>query len=168
MASTFAAIPIRTGDDPYKSDYDNSLREAGVALEGASASWLRFSFPHTDFTGFAALTGDIEIASLVAKGLIEQIVVKHTTLFVGSGITSLKADVGITGDLTRYLALFDLLAAVADTTFNQSISNELHDFGAVTSLRLQLTAVGANLDQLTDGDVDVYIKISTLPNLVET
>lgn len=161
----FDDIPIRTGDDKFEVSWPNSLREQGVLLENLQAKWRRFALPHTLFTGFGALNGDVEIIEIPIIGVLEHVIIKHTTVFVGAGITTLKASVGVVGDLTRYLSQFDLLAAVADTTFDQEIMQELFDFGAVKSVRLQLTATGANLDQLSGGSLDIYVKDSVLPTI---
>ena len=162
---SFSGIPERSNGKAAVNRVDaswwNLLKAAGVLLE-TSGTWSKYSFTYDEFST-AGLTNDVEITSLAAKGIVEQAVIKSTTLFAGSGITDLSASLGVTGSLDLYLPSYDLLAAVGDTNFQQAIVDQLHNFGSATSIRIQLTAVGANLDQLSAGGVDVYLKTKVLP-----
>lgn len=120
-------------------------------------------FDFTDFTGFAALTGDIEIYSLLARGTIEKAVIKTTTAFAGAGITALTFTVGIVGNLAKIVSPYDGLAAVADTNFGTSNVFDLENFGAATSIRLAAAATGANLSALTQGEGCLWLQGARVP-----
>lgn len=115
-------------------------------------------FDFTDFTGFAALVGDVQIYSLLSRGTIEGAVIKSKTAFAGPGITALTFSVGIVGDLAKILSPYDGLAAVANTNFGTGNMLELENFGAATSIRLAALAVGANLSALTQGVGCLWLK----------
>lgn len=115
-------------------------------------------FDYTMFTGFAALVGDVQIYSLLARGTIEGAVIKTKTAFVGAGITSLKFSVGIVGNLAKIVSPYDGLAAVANTNFLAVNVLDVEDFGAAVSIRLAAQAVGANLSALTAGSGCLWLK----------
>lgn len=115
-------------------------------------------FDFTDFTGFAALVGDIEIYSLLSRGTIEGAVIKTKTAFLGPGIASLNFSVGLVGNLARIVSPYDGLAAVSDTNFGDSDELQIINFGAATSIRLAAVATGANLSVLTQGVGCLYLK----------
>jgi hypothetical protein len=124
---------------------------------------LCIDFFYTDFTGFAALTGNIQIHSLLARGLIQGAVIKTVTAFAGPGITTLNLSLGLAGDLAKYLSPYNGLAAVSDTNFGYADELQLENFGAATSIRLAATAIGANLSALTQGAGCLYLSLAQLP-----
>lgn len=158
------ALDTRKNGEFIKNEEEhwNDMRAVLIALEAGGGLWTKQSFAFGLFAT-AGLTLDVEAFSLPARGMIDQVIVKSSIAFVGAGITALTAAVGIGGELDRYLSLHDLLAGVSGTNFLHAVSNEVRDFGAAESIRLQLTATDANLDQLTAGAVDVYIRSTTLP-----
>lgn len=115
-------------------------------------------FDFSMFTGFAALVGDVQIYSLVARGTIEGAVIKTKTAFAGAGITGLTFSVGIVGNLAKIVSPYDGLAAVSDTNFGSGAILDLENFGAATSIRLAAVAVGANLSNLTAGAGCLWLK----------
>lgn len=117
---------------------------------------------HTDFQT-AGLTNTIQLFSLPTKGMIEKIIIKHSTAFAGTSITAYTFKIGITGTLDKYLAPFDVFQAVGDTVWDGSTALlGIENFGSATSIKITATSVGANLDQSTAGDVEIWIFTSTL------
>lgn len=119
-------------------------------------------FDFTLFNGFAALLGDIQILSIPARTVIEGVVIKTKTQWVGVGLTSLTFSVGIVGTLDKYLGLYDGLAAPSNTNFGTSETLQVENFGAAVSVRLGLVSTGANLSVLTAGTGCLYLKTSQL------
>jgi hypothetical protein len=117
---------------------------------------IQFTF--SQFTGFAALVGDIQIYSLLSLGTIEGMVIKTKTAFAGAGITGLTFSVGIVGNLAKYMSPYNGLAAVTDTNFGTADQLRLENFGAAVSVRVAAVAVGANLTNLTAGVGCLWIK----------
>lgn len=124
--------------------------------------WVKVSRSYTDFSA-AALTNDIEIFSLPARGVLQKVVIKHTTAFSGGTIAAYTISAGIAGNFTKYAAAFDVFQATGDTTFGFNNLQNMENFGAATSIRAQATSVGDNLDQAAAGAVDFYILYSVLP-----
>lgn len=124
--------------------------------------WAKFTKTFSDFST-AGLTNDVEVLSLPARGVIQKVVIKHTTAFSGGTIASYTVSVGISGNFTKYAAAFDVFQATGDTTFGFNNLQNMESFGAATSIRAQATATGDDLDQAAAGSVDIYVLYSVLP-----
>lgn len=147
------------------TDTQAAIDEIDATLDTTLASistWTKYTVSHTTLQA-AALTNDAELFSLAAQGVIEKVIVKHTTAFAGTGITAYSISVGVTGELDKYAIDFDVFQAVADTTFDTNNSLGMENFGSATSIRIAAESTGANLDQSTAGSVDIYVLASTLP-----
>ncbi|MCH7590916.1 hypothetical protein IIB34_07765 [PVC group bacterium] len=105
----------------------------------------------------------IDIFSLPAKGVLHQVVLKHTTAFSGGSVSDYSLSLGLSGSLEKYTEAIDVFQAIGDTVFECAELFELLDFGASTSIRLSAIAVGDNLDQASAGAVDIWLKTSLLP-----
>lgn len=158
----FSDIPVRDNSDEVLASWWNILRTAGLA----SVQATKITRTHTQLQA-AALTNDIEIYSLAANQVLLGSIIKSTTAFAGSGITAYDLTLGITGDLDKFALSYNALAAVADSnhqfTWNPKIESFASDGNSATSVRLGATAVGANLDQSTDGEVEIYLFLTELP-----
>lgn len=75
--------------------------------------------------------------------------------FAGAGITSLLLDIGRTGNPTAYLSGFDLLQTATGSSFTDVAINSIIDIAVNTDIIITVTAVGANLDQLTNGVLNI-------------
>lgn len=126
------------------------------------ARWEKFTVTHTALQ-IAALTNDIELFSLLSQGVIHGVMIKHSVLFAGTGITDYKISVGIVGELDKYATDSDVDTAVSATNFFPFQTLGLENVGGATSIRIAATSVGANLDQSTGGSVDVWVYKSILP-----
>jgi hypothetical protein len=125
--------------------------------------WTKYSVIHTALQA-AALTNDIELFSLPASTLIHKVIIKQTTAFAGT--TTYTLSVGIVGTLVKYIAAYDVMAAVSDTTFGVAavtVNATLENFGAATSIRLAAVSTVENLDQSSAGAADIYVLTSLLP-----
>jgi len=131
---------------------------------GEVSRWVKVTKTYSDFA-VAGLTNDIEIYSLSAKSIIQGCVVKHTTPFTGGIIATYTISVGIVGNLVKYSAVFNVLQAVSNTTFGlgTAIVPTVEDFGAVTSVKASAISTVGNLNAATQGSVDFYLLVSTLP-----
>lgn len=97
--------------------------------------------------------------SLIAGGLIHGFKVKHSTLFTGAGIATVTASIGILGDLQKYSTAFDVKQAVPAIPWITQIWGVESDAGA-TDIKVTLDSTGANLDQLSQGVLDVSAMLS--------
>jgi len=137
-------------------------RITGGAGSSANAPQT-FTFDYTALqTG--ALVNTIEAFSLAGRSIIEYVGIKTTTAFAGTGITDLGLEIGLASDPDKYLESYDGIAPVGDS--NSSFGSTFYgpeSFASATSIKLKATAIGANLDQLSQGEVEIYVKRSLLP-----
>jgi hypothetical protein len=124
--------------------------------------WTKYTVGHAALQA-AALTNDIELLSLPAKGVLHAVHVKHSTPFSGAGITAYTVSVGLAGEPIYYSDAFDVLQAVGAAVFDHNDGSFVESHGAATSVRIFAEATGANLDQSSAGSVDVWVLWSTLP-----
>lgn len=129
---------------------------AVIAVPVTTPSVTKYTVSHTALQA-AATSNDIALFSLPAGGVIQEVKIKHSVIFAGTGITDYKLSVGIVGNLTKYASAFDVDTAVSGTNFQLSGTLGSENHGAATSIRLAATSAGANLDQSTGGTVDVWV-----------
>lgn len=128
---------------------------AGVAVPG----WQKFSVSHVDFQD-AALVKDISLYSLPAAGLIHGVKLKTSEAFAGVGITDYSLSLGFVGALDDLLIDYSVTPAVANDTFAIAQTFDSRNHGAAVDVRIRATATGANLDQSTAGEADIWLLIS--------
>lgn len=128
-----------------------------LAASNAVPFWRKYTVTHSQFQA-AGMSNSVELFVLPAGGIVHAVKIKPSILFAGTGITDYKVSVGITGNLTKYAAAFDVDAAVSDTNFQLSttVGGETHA-AAGTSIKAAATTTGANLDQSTAGSVDIWV-----------
>ena len=117
-------------------------------------AWTKYTKTHLDFQT-AALTNNIELFSLPAYGVIQGVIISHSTAFVGTGITAYTISIGIASILAKYASAFDVFQATGNSVKQASDALDLENKAMATSIRIAATSVGANLDQSTAGSVDV-------------
>lgn len=158
---TFAEISTRINAGRILYSWFDDLRLAGIRIEDNASVWTKYSFSYTDFST-AATTNEVELVELAAKETLEVVIAKSTTAFSGGSVSAVTLDCGITGELDRYFGPYDLFAAVGNTNFeNVAQNNEV--YFTTQSVKLRMTSTGDDLDALTAGAFDVWVKRSKLP-----
>ena len=165
-AATSATNAATSETNAATSETNAATSETNAAASAANAaanSWEKITIGFAALQT-AALTNTIELTSLLAKGVIEMIIVKSATAFVGASITNLNVEIGLASDADKFMGAYDALAAVGDTN---RAAGQFFDgpesFASATSIKLKATAVGANLDALSAGSLEVWVKRSLLP-----
>lgn len=161
---SFSSIPLRNNGEQIFNTWFNTIRTEGIAIEASIAavfSWTKYTISHVDLKA-AALTNSTTVLTLPIKGIIEGIVVKTATAFAGTSITSYKIDVGIVGELDRYLSQYNAMTAVAESNYSIQDVKDIPSFSGTTAIKIQATAIGANLINSTAGSIDIWIKTATL------
>lgn len=125
----------------------------------AMPQWQSYTVPYTSFTGFVALTGDIEVMSLPAGAVIHGVIISHTASFTGGGRTACTMSVGITGTLAKYATAFNVFQAPGPSVGQISNIVGLEDKVSATSIRLAASS-DINLSLLAAGSVTVKILVS--------
>lgn len=120
--------------------------------------YKKFTFDFAALSA-AATSKSISIFTLPGGGVIDSVKIKHSNEFTGGGVTATTLSVGISGDLAKYAVAFDVFQAPGDTVFgfNSIVSAETHN-PVGTPVVLTATSTTADLDQLDQGDVDVWIR----------
>jgi len=152
-------------DGSYKFVLKDSLdvtvfTEDNITLEDFSATSTllsKYTVSYADIA--AAATSDTEtLLSLSSKTLIEYVVIKHSTAFVGGSVSALTVDVGDSGDADALISAFDVMATVAESASETVSVIYIGAFASATDIIATFTATGDDLDQLTAGSVDIWVK----------
>lgn len=169
-------LPIANGGTNSSTALSNGLlvkSSSGKLVESTMTDakllsmpyWTKYTVTYTDMS-FAGLTNDITLFTLPLKTLIHKVIIKQSTAFAGSTIASYTLSVGIVGTLAKYIAAYDVFAAVAATTFGvaaTTINAQPENFTAGVAIRVAAIAVGANLSAATAGAADIWVETSLLP-----
>lgn len=135
---------------------------AGGLLWIAQASTAaKYTKSFTDMSD-ASLEKQISLFSLPAKTVILGVIIKHSTAFSGTGVTGMSVSVGTASDKARYSNGFDVLQAVAADTIGLFHCFHAESFSGATTVYLNCKSVGANLDQLSAGSVDIWVLTATM------
>jgi len=133
--------------------YPNEFLSSG----GVAYFRTQIGFTQLGTLAGASLTYSGTVKTYVPSGArIKNVAALVTAQFAAVGLTSLILDIGYTGNPTAYLTGFDLLQVPSATSFTDVAINAIQSIGASTDVLITVTAVGANLDTLTDGLVDIH------------
>jgi hypothetical protein len=152
---------IRIATDAEFATATSEVLAVNPKQVGNGAYWKKYTVPYSSFTA-AANTETIELLELPAKGVIHNVVVKHSTAFSGGSLTGYNIKVGLTAETDKYSPAFDVFQAVADTTAFNNRCDFVEDFGSVTSIKITADSIGDTLDNVTAGSVDVWVFKSVL------
>ena len=103
----------------------------------------------------ASTTQNINIYSLPAGYEISDVWRRVTVAFVGAGVTALSLELGVSGESSKYGFAQDMLTTGRKASENKDIESDT----VATDILAAFTATGANLDQLTAGQVEIYATI---------
>ncbi len=152
-----------TGADGDGAPIDLTTGVVGV-LPAAhlQVGWDKYSIAASALSAASGAT-DIELFSLDAFGMVEAVVIKHTTAFAGASISDYTIDVGTSADFTRYVDGFDVDQTVAASAFEAGAFNlDIQSFTSSTSIRIRAIATGDDLDGASAGEFDVWVKRSIM------
>jgi len=166
VAFNGANTRLPVGTDGYVLTADSGAATGLIwalpSAAAASGQWIKYTFAYTDFS-IGSLSLGLAVVNLAAGQTVEGVIVKHSVAFSGGFITAIVADIGITGDLERYVSDFDVFQAVSNTARDITQTMDVPDFSGTEDVIITLTSVGGNLNTLAAGSVDVWLKIATLP-----
>ena len=159
---SFLSIPIRSNGDRILRSWFNTIATAGAAIEANASMWTQYNLAFGAFSA-AALTKDVTLFSLAAKEIPEAFIIKHSTAFAGTAISSVTMQIGIVGETDRFLAAYNVFQATGATVFAAQASTlDIQSFTAATDIIIRSTSIGANLTALNAGVIDVWVKRSKL------
>lgn len=156
---TFAQIVPRI-------DFDNIHRKFnfGYTVSGSTASQVTAETVQSmkavtiSYTALqtAATVNTVVARTLPANRSLFSIIMKHSQSFTGALLSAVRADVGITGDPTKFINAFDIQQATAASAQDSSLL--IYYPAAETSINVRVTSVGANLSALTQGSLILYFQ----------
>jgi len=124
----------------------------------SSLNWQKVTLPFTSFQT-AGLTNAITAITLQAKQVVHGAYLNVTTGF--SGTTTITLSLGPVGSLTKYVAASS--AAATGVLVNALSTTDLPSISGTTNIQVNAIATVQNLSSLSQGSVDVYLLVSTLP-----
>ncbi len=131
----------------------------GVSTETAQ-TMIPITLTYANFqTG--ALTNTVTARTLPGNRMLSVIVIKHSVAFAGGAISSVRLDVGISGDDDKFITQFSVSQAVSDSAQDSSLA--VYYPAAATGITVKATAVGANLSALSAGSVTLYFSEQVVP-----
>lgn len=174
MPATLENDETSPGNDQFYGTDGSGVKgwysQSAITSSG-TPGWTKISKSYTDFST-AATSNTITLLAGVAKRYVHSVIIKTTTAFDGPGLALYNLDVGFTGLPSNYVNTYDGLAAASDTNY---LLNDLSGYigdqqemlpgatFAATDIVIRAISFGIDLDEVTDGAVDVYLLLSTLP-----
>lgn len=131
---------------------------------GAGPAWVRVG-AGLYFPAFAAaaLSKNLNLFQLAPGQIIHAVKIKHSEAFGGGAISACTISVGIAGSNAKYAAAFDVFQAISATAYQLSTTVGAESAAAATQITATATAVGANLNAATSGQVDIWALLSVTP-----
>lgn len=135
----------------------------GAASAAAGPAWRKFTKSYSDLATGAA-TNSVTLTTLTTRQTVHTAVIKHSASFTGGTLTEYFMSVGFTGSPTYLVPGFNVFIAPSANDYYLSTSTQIvPTFGGSQDVTLSASSTGGNLDQATQGSVDVWLLISTLP-----
>jgi len=131
-----------------------------VGTKGTSSyspNWTKYTATHTDFSA-ASTTNDVSLFSLAADEVIHGYILNVTEVFSGGSIGSYDVKIGVGGDLDKHV--YNLSVVGASTEYYNV--KAIESISSSTDIRVGAEA-DVNLDEATQGSVDIYVLKSKLP-----
>jgi len=141
---------------------NTAFANAGAAVALTVPAWTKYTVTYAQLAA-GALTNDIQLFSLPARGTVHAVVIKHSASFTGGMIATYTLSVGIAGTLAKYASAFNVFQAPGDTVLQSSGGAFTENAGAAISVRVAATSTGANLNAATAGSATIWVLSSTLP-----
>lgn len=159
----WSGVTLDTGASFFNEAADELTTNTSSGFVSTANQWLKISKTFADFS-IAGLEKDIEVLSLPAGHELVKLLVKQDEAFTGTGITKCETELGIAGELSKYMfEAFDVFQAAGDTVFFQETVDTVETFGGTTSIRGNMRSVGADLDQLSAGKIDYFLYVEEIP-----
>lgn len=133
-----------------------------TALQATGSPWTKITIDFTDIQD-ASTSFDFTVFTLPPLGVIHLVRFGLTTEFLATGMTGLNLSFGPVGDEKLLVEDFDGLQTATLETW---ISNRFDFFGELSTsvdMILRAESVGADLSDLTQGSIDLYVNSTSLP-----
>lgn len=122
--------------------------------------WIKITKTFSDFST-ASLTNSITVYSLPAKGVIHSVQVYANTVYSGGTIATYTISVGISGSNAKYAIAANVFTGATLAPIN--ILSAVESMSGATNITATAISTVGLLSAATQGSVDIYILVSTLP-----
>ena len=131
-----------------------------ISANGTSV-WQSVNVSYTQLQT-AGLTNAIALFTLPANTILKNLVIILGTQFAGTSISTLSAQVGLSGAYQTFIDDFSLLQSVSGTSFDNVQTPFIGSTSGSTVVYLNAVAVGANLSALSTGALMVKYETATI------
>lgn len=121
----------------------------------------RFYVDHDDLDA-SDVTNSVNLYVIPPKTIIRSVKINHFTAFTGGAVSAYTVAVGVLGSLEKYASRFDVYQAVSGSTFQLSYGCDTISHSEWSQLLLSAWSVGADLDQVTQGDLVITLDLDIL------
>jgi len=151
---------LNTPNTMVGADADGNLVCLDANIE-AIPRWKKYTITAATFAGFNVPTYDASLTAYLNPGeVIHAVKIKHSTSFTGGAVSAVTVEVGTASDTDKYATAFNILQPVADDTFQLSSAFYSENHGAISFLHIVFRATGGNVEDITQGSVDIWILVS--------
>lgn len=138
-----------------KTTIDNFTGSIGLIMR------TKITKTFADFAAAATVNSISSGFTLPAGGLIHDIQINPTIAFSGGAISSYAINIGIAGTTSKWASAKPIFTGAAPSKTVPGTAS-LHSMSASVDVLLTVNCTGANLDQATQGVVDIWIYYSVL------
>lgn len=144
-----------------KNDGSGNLSWGSSGSSPATPVWTKYTYNASDFS--AASTSHTITITAGSKTVVNGVVVGVVTPFSGGSATNVYVTLGTdTTSPSEITSGFDLIAASTGDTQSTATLQEVATYAA-ESITITAESVGANLNTLSAGQIEVWIQTATLP-----
>jgi hypothetical protein len=126
--------------------------------------WNGASIAYTQFS-VADVTSTVDAIEIPARAVIDKLIIKTAQPFLGGTISAYTLSLGLESDTSRYVLDYDAFDAASDTNYVVATVNELLSLTLAKSLKITAQSTGADLDEATQGRVEIFVKWALLPEI---
>lgn len=155
------AIPINSTDVNVQNNIGKSVIVAqdnkSLTLSPFVQGWQMKTLNYSDVGIFLnSRNAVVDFLDLPAGAILRGIAVRTMVAFAGPGISDVTCQIGIGSSFGQFINSYDLASAPADQNFQNSGEAYIGSWANTTAIYASLAASGANLNQLTSGQLNIY------------
>lgn len=145
-------------------NFPDQVLQNGSPIGGGGASWTKYTFSNTQLSDPGQQGKSVTIVTLPQKSVVTGVIVKHSKAFTGGAITAYNVSIDSNNvGYAAYSPNLDVFQSPADNIFNSNIQQAPIFQSAGDDVVISSSCEGGTLDEATQGSVDVWLKVETLP-----
>lgn len=156
---------FETGDKPTQEQFTNLIESCVNIKDDGYGVWEKLTVSYTDFQPSGAAAGIIAIKAVPAKSYLVGVQIKNTSQWLGGAITSAIVAVSDATGAFQYSRTHDCFIAPTPIygVSGRTFLNIILDSDDPDNIYLGLQVVGGVINDLTQGTLDVWLKVDQLP-----